>query len=641
MPNFKETKRKLQSKIEAVKKINDDPQSAVDSVSDKYLKNIPSIEDTVGKKADQLNSKVNKKIENTKDIFKDLIDVVEQFMGTDKDSKPNKGVPINSKTKSKIKKHAISAMNITLNSAKEIVVKNFSEALFMSEGICGSESVFNIDKLTLRPDEFDFLDSLTIDPDSGCGKIIYEPKTPDKNKEKVNRELYSTFGGTPYTFTSNNGKNLFTATWSGGSQSFIISGLTQGTTGITKVQDFITDYYTSIEFPDINHIIKTSMLLTIQGGSGFGNSKKFDVSLDKVTRLIKKLLAICGTPNNTDLLKNQNPVGMVNQSDEDIEYYFDFDDVEGIDLEDEDSRNRRVLRFRDCYNFEIPVDSSHIEDFIYLSKNKNPELVIDDILNKVAMDASQQSDSGLSINDFLNNLLNNFILSLPKALMITIMSGKLFLPLIILYKIFKTGLTTIYLNSKDLIKKFYKAIEKTVKELFWIFIKEFWKLIKIDLLAFVSKLVKKIIKKKYKRYLTIITALIAILKKILDSEIDNCFSLFQTILSTLTAALAMKTPMTVPSVLLLLSESLPGYSQDRAFMNIMERLEASGVPTGPLYGESNDIGKMVKSVIDGHTEEQDLNGFIKTTNSLPIISGNAGGPIVIPPGILNVVGKSF
>jgi hypothetical protein len=257
------------------------------------------------------------------------------------------------------------------------------------------------------------------------------------------------------------------------------------------------------------------------------------------------------------------------------------------------------------------------------------------------MDASQQSDSGLSINDFLNNLLNNFILSLPKALIITIMSGKLFLPLIILYKIFKTGLTTTYLNSKDLVKKFYKAIEKTVKELFWIFIKEFWKLIKIDLLAFVSKLVKKIIKNKYKRYLTIITALIAILKKILESEIDNCFSLFQTILSTLTGALAMKTPMTVPSVLLLLSESLPGYSQDRAFMNIMERLEASGVPTGPLYGESNDIGKMVKSIIDGHTEEQDLNGFIKTTNSLPIISGNAGGPIVIPPGILNVVGKSF
>jgi predicted NodU family carbamoyl transferase len=76
MPNFKETKRKLQSRIESVKKINDNPQSSIDSISDKYLNNIPSIEDTVGKKADQLNSKVNKKIQNTKDIFKDMIDVV-------------------------------------------------------------------------------------------------------------------------------------------------------------------------------------------------------------------------------------------------------------------------------------------------------------------------------------------------------------------------------------------------------------------------------------------------------------------------------------------------------------------------------------------------------------------------------------
>jgi hypothetical protein len=257
----------------------------------------------------------------------------------------------------------------------------------------------------------------------------------------------------------------------------------------------------------------------------------------------------------------------------------------------------------------------------------------------VALDATQQSDSGLSLNDFLNNLLNNFILNLPKALMITILSGKLFLPLVILYKIFKAGLSS--LNIKELVKKFYKAISKTVKELFWLFVREFWKLIKSDLLTFVSKLVQRIIKNKYKRYLTIITSLIAILKKILEENIDNCFTLFQTILSTLTTALSMKVPMTVPSVLLLLSEGLPGYSQDRAFMNIMERLEASGVPTGPLYGESNDIGNLVKSVIDGHTEESDTNGFVKTTNSLPIITGNAGGPIIIPPGILNIVGKNF
>ena len=69
-----------------------------------------------------------------------------------------------------------------------------------------------------------------------------------------------------------------------------------------------------------------------------------------------------------DELKKQNAVDMFNQSEEDIEFYFDFDDVEGIDLDDEDLRYRRVLRFKDCYNFEIPADDTHIEDFIYLTK---------------------------------------------------------------------------------------------------------------------------------------------------------------------------------------------------------------------------------------------------------------------------------
>jgi uncharacterized membrane protein YvlD (DUF360 family) len=635
MANLKKTKRKLQSKIEAIKKINDKPEEIFDDVSDKYLSNVPDINSIVGKKVDSINKKINQKIQNSKDIFSDMLDITNQFMGSEKNSKNNIKQSNNS-PKQKIKKHAITAMETTLNSAKEIAVKNISESLFMGEGICGTESVFSGDTITLRPNEFDLLDSLTIDPDSSCGKIIYEPKSPDINKQKVNRNLYDAFGGTPYTFTSNNGKDLFTATWDSGNQRYNITGLTQGAPGVTKVQEFISDYYSSMEFPDINHIIKTAMLLTIQGGSQCGDSKKFNLSLDKVMRLLKKLMSICNAPQNTNQV---NAINMFNETDEDIEFYFDFDDVEGIDLDDEDARYRRVLRFKDCYNFEIPVDSNHIEDFIYLTKNKNPKLAVDEILNKVALDATQQSDSGLSLNDFLNNLLNNFILSLPKALMITILSGKLFLPLVVLYKIFKSIVGSI--DIKELAKKFYKAITKTVKELFWLFIREFWKLIKSDLLAFVSKLVQKIIKNKYKRYLTIITALIALLKKILEEKIDNCYELFQTVLNTLNSSLSMKVPMNVPSILLTLSEGLPGFSQDRAYMNIMERLEASGIPTGPLYGESNDIGNLVKSIIDGHTEEHDTNGFIKTTNSLPIISGNAGGPIVIPPGILNIVGKSF
>ena len=43
MANLKKTKRKLQSKIEAIKKINDKPEEIFDDVSDKYLSNVPDI----------------------------------------------------------------------------------------------------------------------------------------------------------------------------------------------------------------------------------------------------------------------------------------------------------------------------------------------------------------------------------------------------------------------------------------------------------------------------------------------------------------------------------------------------------------------------------------------------------------------
>lgn len=198
MSNSKETKKKLQSQIEAIKKINDDPKGASNSIADAYQKNIPDPNELFSKKSDDLKNKLKSKVENNKDIFKDLLDVAEQFITSNKKTKKDTtatqkdSVPVNvdkNLVKGKIKRYAVSSAKTTLKSAKQIAVKHFSEALFMGDGICGSQSVFNIDSITLKPDEFDFLDIFTIDPDSDCGNLIYEKKSPDKNKQKANRKL--------------------------------------------------------------------------------------------------------------------------------------------------------------------------------------------------------------------------------------------------------------------------------------------------------------------------------------------------------------------------------------------------------------------------------------------------------------------
>jgi len=280
-----------------------------------------------------------------------------------------------------------------------------------------------------------------------------------------------------------------------------------------------------------------------------------------------------------------------------------------------------------------------MEDFIYLAYKKDINDLVDSTINRAATDAFTKSDSSIPQINFNVNLINLFILNLPKALLMSALSPKIFLPIIIVYKIFKIGVNQaidVLKSMKDLSKLFWSI----VKQLFWLFIREFWKLIKVDLLAFVVKIVKKILKNKYKRYVVIITALIALLTKILEEGIEDCFTIFTTILSTIQGALSAGPPLTIPGILLGLSDKLPGYSQDRAFMNIMERIAGAGISTGPIFGESNNLSTIVKAFIDGNTEEIDTNSFIKVTNKEMIIPSPVG-PIIIPPGLLNSVGKQL
>jgi hypothetical protein len=75
MSKLKDTKSRLQSKLEVIKKINDDPNSLSDSLSDKFLKDLPSTEQLFGKKLDDfLNTWVES--DEYKFIFMNLLFMV-------------------------------------------------------------------------------------------------------------------------------------------------------------------------------------------------------------------------------------------------------------------------------------------------------------------------------------------------------------------------------------------------------------------------------------------------------------------------------------------------------------------------------------------------------------------------------------
>jgi hypothetical protein len=637
MGKLKDTQNKLKSRIEAIKKINDDPQAAVDAVYDKYLKDLPTTDQLFGKKLDDFLTNRRKKLDNKKDIFGQIMEIADSILSsntrTDRNRKP---IPTKLFSKNRLKYHAQTAANKTLDQSKDIVLECVKRHFFAAGGICGADQTINIDTLKIKPNEFDFLNVLTVDPSQGVGKIVYEPTTGSTpSKIKVNTELYESFGGSVFSMRNNSDNLLFDMKWDTPNQEWTVSGLTSS--NLLTVEELLNDYYSSIELPDIQHVVKTAMLITLQGTGE--NTPLLDKGMNQLNRLLSKLFAICGTPTDRNSLSKQTAVDLFDENDQDIELYFNFDDVEGIDLDDEDARLRKVLKFRDCNNFEVPINTTMMEDFVYLGYRKNLNDLVDSTLNRAATDAYSQSDSSIPQAQFNLNLVNLFILNLPKALIMSALSPKIFLPIILIYKIFKVGVNQVadvLTSMRNLSQLFWNII----RELFWLFIREFWKLIKVDLLAFVMVIVKKILKNKYKRYVVIITALIAILTKILEEGIDNCFAIFNTILSTLQNALSINAPINIPGILLGLSDKLPGYSQDKAYLNIIERLENAGISLGPIFGVDNNLPQIVKSIIDGNTEELDTSSFVKVTNKEMIIP-TPFGPLFIPPGLLNSTGKIF
>jgi len=294
-------------------------------------------------------------------------------------------------------------------------------------------------------------------------------------------------------------------------------------------------------------------------------------------------------------------------------------------LDDENARYRKVLRFRDCNNFEVPVNTDLFEDFVYMSGKKNLNDLVNSTLNKVAADSFEQSDgSSITLADFQVSINNLFILNLPKALIMSVLSPKIFLPIVVVYKLFKSVITStatqVVETAKEFMKKFYKLFNAIIKDIFWKFISEFWKRVKVDLLNFVLKLAQKILKNKLKRYYGVIGILIALLTKILEQGFDNCYDLFNAVISTLTTAINTSIPLKIPPVLLLITPFLPGYSPERAYMSAVEGMAAAGIPTGPINGEPNDFLEAQKKVIFAMNEEENNFGAFDAV-TLPTPAG--------------------
>jgi hypothetical protein len=619
MANLNELKKNVKSKIDVVKNISSEPQNFLDSQRDKLVSGVSSFKPFGAKTFDSFIPKKGSKKETHNDVFSQLIDTVEGFLGVAK--KTNIDITNKAFSKQRLRQIAEESIRETVKSSKTIILDSVSQVLFAGDGICGSQKSFTGDTITLKPSEFDFLNILTVNPTSNTGKILYEDSTTNPDKIKMNSILYSGFSSSQ-TIKTNDGKTLFSLNWDQGNQQYNVSGL-QGVNPLsapTQVREFISDYYSNIHFVDYNNVVNTAMLMVLKGDGT--EPPLFDVGINDLNRLLAKICGFCGNPN-TGLKQNSNQ--QFNENDEEPEFYFDFNDTEGIDLDDEANRLDKVLKFRDCNDFKIPINPTHFEDFVYFS-NKNINDRVSKTLYNAAADAHNQTNDTIPVDNFHLSLLNSFILNLPKALMGTVLAPKYFLPIVIIYKQLVSFGGNAVTQVKELMSKLNKLFKLILEKLQWKFLSEAWKRIKKDLSEFLLLLSSRIIKNKVAKYVLIISSLISLLNKLLQSigDFDNCDALFNAINKAIDFALMGGGSIPIPSPLLLLAASRDGYSADRAHMNAMEEIKSSGIDTGPKFGVPSKIGGMVKGIIDGHTKEHDTNAKVSVYGLNPLAGPSFG-----------------
>ena len=620
MAKSKKTQSKILSKIQAIKQIKSNPTKSVDNAYDLIKKDLPSQNGMIKRKIDDFNNPLKAKKTQVNNVLENLLKTVEGFLGDNKNSKDKPAV------EKRLIRYAKESASSTLKSSKQIVLDAVQRKLFAGSGICGSNNSMPVDSMEISPKEFDFMDMLKISPTSVTGGIMYETTNP-KGFVKMNREFYGAFNTPGYDFNNNNNDRLFNIHWENGLQKYIVSGLT-GTAGLT-VSSFIGEYYNRVEQIDTENVLKQTMLMCIQGDGSEPESHL--IKMDWLNRILEKLFSICGKLDNDKPL-NQNPANQIVEDDIDLQWYFDFDDVEGIDIDDEDARHRRVLKFKDCDNYEIPIDKNHIEDFVYFYDQNNIEDSITNTLNNLATEAASDR---FSIKDLELSLIYKYILNAAKALVAAVLSPKMFFPIVVVFKSIK-GMK---LSAAEILKMLRNLFYEIIKNIFWKFIQNLWTFIKRDLLNFLLETAKTILMNKLKRYKAILTALLALLTVLLTGQLKSCESMFDMILNVIQNAISSKSKLPIPGLLLSMSDQLPGYSTDRAYMNVTERLTAAGIDMEPIYGKTNQTHALVKSIIDGHSEEMDSNSYIKIALKPTIAASGPGGTVISP--LIGGVGKMF
>jgi hypothetical protein len=504
---------------------------------------------------------------------------------------------------------------------------------------CSQDQTYINQTLYIRVKAIDLQNLLREDPTSDVGKVLYEKEDVQffnypfaMNKELYNRiqninQPFSTVAGQSYKGKS--GQELFDITYV---ESYVDTTTLQTIQGsffkidlknrvsVNKITEFIKDYYSTITFIEYKNFFSNLMnqlsgAISIQKGDG-----KLDLGdFQKVLLILQRILGLC-----FDKTKEIDVSGTakISESEGIDESFFEFTEID-LRIIDQTISDIKlgVVEFEECDTVKLPVNSSDI-----LTAINNLNFEGDD--NNNAIDQSSNITDVLTENPgwfpLKINIDLSFLKEFPKAVVMTLLSPKVLLPLFIAIKALGENVDNQINSFMDFVKQFKSFIINLTSKISALFIEILVDIIKKDIKNLIRSIISDITNEKLRLRLEVIRSLTEVLLAVLNlvKDFRECKSVIDELLGLL--KLANKGfGNNIPYPLLLSSELLDGYSSTRAFLNVIDEFEKLGLPTGPMPdGSPNLMLASIKGMMDGMDKEEAQNGkyaiAVKPLAVLPI-----------------------
>ena len=612
-------------------------------VTDATKQIISQQQSSLEKAEDSVNSPIDQLAEQKKRYQRQVSSQLEKLVDINKLLPDNR---MSGKTTSSsvglIKNQFTEALNTIIALIPEIITKEMMKQLGCSQEQTYDSSIAS-KGIYVPVSSVDLFGLLKVAPDTPLGKLSYEKKSVQvqQNPFSMNRELYSRIQNEGVSYDDDNGQNylgsskqgLFNITYVkqdgfGNKGDFFQVQLINRDNNQNLVSQFMTDYFTTIKIVDLKNvflqvfqILFGAISINVKMGAGEIEDQQY------FQKILTRIMGLCFDDRAEIDVSGNAKVAPLDGVDDS---FFELTDIDIRQIESELSNIQRgVVEYPDCTTVKLPVNTDDLFDTL------NELLFISDtdsaantaVFNK-AVDSVKKNRQWPQIDEIGLSIDGGIIKAIPNALYSAIISPKVLLPFMTMFKaleqIVVNGAGSAVDQVYDL-KSYMKIFSKMNIEIMSQIGAEFVKILRNIIVRDIRKLLQKItadlkknqLTKKYAISSQLIEAAILITQFVDDYR--RCKSVIDDILNIIEFALR-GTNIQIPPFLLPLAALRTGFNNTRAMLEVISQMQKLGIPTGPLPdGSPNLYLQSIKSQIEGVESERTQNSKMSALTPQQIV----------------------